>query len=505
MSDPGRAAEPGDAERAARQRPTMLRRLLGSEDPTDPVPIVERLRGTPYHDPQRLEPPEQQAVRASIELVVRVAALLIRCGTGTAEVETSALAAAAALGLRDDALDLDITHSAVVVGYAPRDEPALALVRVVSAPGRDYARMSDLHRLVVDLVGGRLDLAGAQARLARIESAPKPYKRGVVSAAWGALSAAVVLRLGGGWAAVLTAFVVSAAVDDIGRRLNARGAPPFFVTVLGAAVAAASALLLGVAGDTWPGLDADGTREAALVVGGGIVVLLPGIGLVAAVQDGIRGFPVTAAGRLFSVLLTTGAIIAGVAGVLALAPRLGSGSVALDDQLLSGTTGSTGVAALVAGFGSACSGLASRTPPRLLLPTAVAGGLGYAVFAAVQQRAPTAIAAAAACVLIGVLGRVWALRRVASPLAVVVPATTMLLPGLTIFEGLRQMTGGDTTAGLITLLGAATVATAIAGGVVAGDSLAAPVERGLDAFGGRDRVRPGPSPPAPRPGPPAAR
>lgn len=423
----GTESSPPGPQAAA--RPSALRRMLGSEDPTGPIPLVERLRGTPYRDPQRLESPEQQAVRASIELVVRVAELLIRCGTGTAEVETSALAAAAALGLHDEALDLDITYSSIVVGYAPRGEPALALVRVVRTPGRDYARMSELHRLVVELVGGRLDLRGAQDRLARIEVTPKPYKRGLVTAAWGGLSASVVLRLGGGWAAVLTAFVVTAVVDQMGSRLNARGAPPFFITVLGAAVAAASALLLGVVGEAVDVLGPDGARQAALVVAGGIVVLLPGIGLVAAVQDGIRGFPVTAAGRLFSVLLTTGAIIAGVVTVLALGPRLGAGSVVLDDPLLGAAAASIWTAPLIAAFGCTCAGFASRTPPRLLLPTAVAGGAGFAVYTLVQAvGGPAAIAAALACVVIGVLGRVSALRRVASPLAVVVPATTMLLP-----------------------------------------------------------------------------
>lgn len=463
-------------------RPSAFRRLLGSEDPTAPIPIVERLRGTPYHDPHRLERPDQQTtVRSSIELVVRVAALLIRCGTGTAEVETSALAAAAALGLSDEALDLDITYSAIFVGYAPRGEPALALVRVVQTPGRDYARMSALHRLVVDLVGGRLDLAAAHRRLDVIEATPKPYKRAVVTAAWGGLSAAVVMRLGGSWSAVLMAFLVTGAVDDIGRRLNSRGAPPFFVTVFGAAVAATGALLLSELGNRVEALDADATREAALVVAGGIVVLLPGIGLVAAVQDGIRGYPVTAAGRLFSVLLTTGGIIAGVGVVLTLAPRLGGGSVALDDPLQGVVSATLWLSPLIAAFGCACAGLASRTPPRLLLPTAVAGAAGFGVFGFVQAAGgPVSVAAALACVLIGVLGRVWALRRVASPLAVVVPATTMLLPGLVIFEGLREMTDGNTTQGLITLLGAATTAVAIAGGVVFGDTLAAPVERGLD-------------------------
>lgn len=49
------------------------------------------------------------------------------------------------------------------------------------------------------------------------------------------------------------------------------------------------------------------------------------------------------------------------------------------------------------------------------------------------------------------------------------------------------MTDGDTSGGLITLLGAGTIAVSIAGGVVLGDTLAVPVERGLGSVDRRRR------------------
>ncbi len=462
------------------------RRLIGSEAVTEPVPLARQLRSTPYQGLVRMQTPEQADLRRSLDLVMGIAALGLRTGMGTAEVKTTVIASGAALGLRDDALEVDITFGSVLLGYAPPGQPAIALVRVMRSPGRDYARMSELHALVVDLVAGRLDRTGAKQRLAEIEQMPRPYHRSVVSVAWGGLAASVVLLLGGSPAAAATGFVVTAAVDQVGRLVGRRGLPPFFVTFIGAALAASAAVLVGTVSEQVPALGLTSARGTGLVVAGGIVALLAGVGLVAAVQDGISGFPVTAVGRLFSVVLTTGAIIAGVAVVLALAARIRGDAVFLVDPLAARPTDVTVGAALLAALGGTCSGLANRAPPRLLVAIAVAGGVGYLIdLLARAGGLPAAISAAIACTFIGVVGRIWALRRRASPLAVVVPATTMLLPGLVIFQALREMTTGDAQGGLITLLSAGTIAMAIAGGVVLGDTLAAPIERGLDRVDSR--------------------
>ena len=471
-------------ERPARPPVPAWRRMFGSEVQTQPVPLVERLRGTPYRDPSRLELPARDEVRATLDVVLGVAEMLLRSGTGTAEVEASVVATAAGLGLQDDFLDIDITFASVVLGYAPPDVPPVALVRVVRGGGRDYSRMSAVHALVSDLVAGRVEREDAAARLEAIAHAPKPYRRWWVTAAWGGLAAAVTVRLGGDVVAATAAFGTTVLVDRCGRWLNRRRTAAFFVDLAGAALATVCATLLFVLGGLLPG---DGTRSpsAALVVAGGIVVLLPGIGLVASVQDGIRGYPVTAVGRLYEVLLTTAAIIAGVVVVLDLARRLGIG-ITIGDPREASVLADAAVRVPAAAFGSACAALASRAPPRLLLPTAAAGGLGVALFTVAERAgAPQALATGLAAVLIGMLGRVWALRRNASPLAVVVPATTMLLPGLVIFEALRELTFGESTQGLLTLLESATIAVAMGAGVVLGDGLAQPVERGLDSVDNR--------------------
>jgi uncharacterized membrane protein YjjP (DUF1212 family) len=434
-----------------------------------------------------MDSPADDEVRRSLDVILRIAELLLRSGSGTAEVESSVLATAAALGLRDEAVELDITLSSVVLGYAPEDEPAIALVRVVRGGGRDYARMSAVHAFVSDLAGGRVSRQEVTTRLEQVEAAPRPYGRWWVTIAWGGLAAAVTVRLGGGVLAAATSFLVTVAVDRCGRSLSRRGVSPFFLTLVGAALATAFAALLFAVAPSLPWISADALPSTALVVAGGIVVLLPGIGFVASVQDGIRGFPVTAVGRLFQVLLLTGAIIAGVVLVLDAARRLGV-PVIIGNPTESSVLVDATVRIPAAAVGSACAALAMRTPPRLLVPAAAVGSAGFTVFTLAERTGfPAPVATAAAAVVIGAAGRVWALRRRAAPLAVVVPAITMLLPGLVIFEALRELTFGQSTQGLLTLLEAATIAVSLGAGAVLGDQLAQPVERGLDTVGDRRR------------------
>jgi uncharacterized membrane protein YjjP (DUF1212 family) len=464
-----------------------LRRLLSAEASTEPLSVLEQLRATPYRDPHRMAAPTPAEVRRRLELVVRVATQLLASGAGTAEVEASAVATAIAFGLDPDALDLDVTFTSLVLGYAPEGDMPIALVRVVRAPGRDYARLSALHGLVADLVAGRAATDDVARRLDEIARQPRPYSRWLVTLAYGGLAAAVVVRLGGGVGAAIVAFLVTVVTDRLGRVLVRRTVPAFFVTLVGAALATAlAAIVLGVAEAVpWA---AGQLTSTGLVVAGSIVVLLPGAALVAAVQDAIRGFPVTAVGRLSTVLLTTAAIIAGVILVLDVAGRLGV-RVPVPDAGQRAFVGSL-AATVAGGVAAGCGALTARAPLRLLGPAALAGAAGVAVLLTVVRLGwPLAVATAMASTLIGVVGRVLALRRRASPLAVVVPATTPLLPGLVIFESLRDLVFSEAGPGVLGLLEAVTVAVAIGAGVVLGDAMARPVEQGLEVFELRRRRR----------------
>jgi uncharacterized membrane protein YjjB (DUF3815 family) len=166
--------------------------------------------------------------------------------------------------------------------------------------------------------------------------------------------------------------------------------------------------------------------------------------------------------------------------VLAVAAQLDLAGSFLTDPLQGIRTGLLWWAPPLAAAATVASAIGARTPARLLAISGMTGALGYAVYMVLSVTgAPLAFATAVACVLIGSLGRVWALRRRASPMAVVVPATTMLLPGLTIFQGLQEMTTGLAAVGLVTLLGAGATGLAIAAGCALGDALATPLERGM--------------------------
>nr|WP_284291103.1 threonine/serine exporter family protein [Angustibacter aerolatus] len=203
----------------------------------------------------------------------------------------------------------------------------------------------------------------ASARLRELETAPKPWPRWAVSAAWGLLAASVCVLVGGGPTAVAVAFASSVAVDRLGRVLSRRGVPGFFLTFVGAAVASVVAVLAVRVGLLHRG-------DAAPVVAGAIVALLPGRAIVSAVEDAIAGFVVTASGRVLTVLFNAAAIVGGVGLGLGVARRLdltlsvdAAGTSALDVV----------TRALAAGVAALATSVANRGRVSHLLPVAVTG------------------------------------------------------------------------------------------------------------------------------------
>jgi uncharacterized membrane protein YjjB (DUF3815 family) len=80
---------------------------------------------------------------------------------------------------------------------------------------------------------------------------------------------------------------------------------------------------------------------------------------------------------------------------------------------------------------------------------------------------------------IGACGYSFATRRRLPALTVVLPAIIPMLPGLTIYSAMLQLTQGDSISGVTGLLRAATDALALAAGVILGEFLAQPLRRQL--------------------------
>ncbi|CCG04863.1 threonine/serine ThrE exporter family protein [Blastococcus saxobsidens] len=399
----------------------------------------------------------QDAYRA-LELALRAGELLLSAGASAAEVTATCSAVARAGGLRR--VESDITFTSITVSGQPSDDTApISGLRLVQLRELDYSRATAVHDVVTELTEDRITPREAERRLLMVAAARHPYRRPVVTAARALLATAVALLLGAGAVVTAAAFgatvLVGLAIDALGRR----GIPTFFQNAAGGLIATSVALVL-VAADL-------GVRPS-LVVAGGIVLLLPGVTLVGAVHDAITGFYVTASARAFETFLLTAGIISGVAIALSIGVRLGVPAQIWDPQV-SGI-GDVPLQLFAAALASASFAVSNHAPRRTLLPTAAAGALGWGVFLGLDRLdlSPT-LASASAAVVIG-LGSYVLARRQQVPVVVYVAAGIIpLLPGLTIYLGLRRLTEGDTLGG-ITLLGTAvTVGLALAAGALLGE------------------------------------
>ncbi len=469
---------------------------MRGEPMTEPLPIAQWLRHTPYRDPRVARAPEQEVeTRKGLELAVRVGELMLRCGASTRHVENSVIAVAAVAGLRR--LELDMTAQSLLVQCPLPDGPPVTMLRVVRSNSRDYARLTDVHRFVQDLVRNGIDdleqLDAAHQRLRALQRKARPYPHWMVACGYAGLAASVCALLGGGWFATAVAFISALAVDDVDQRLSRRGLPAFYVAAAGGVIAIVVAwLAFLLAAQDWFGVQMS-TSDFAYAVSGGIVALLPGQSITGSVEDGITGYPITSAGRLLGVVLGTAGIIAGVAIGLSITLRLDDvlGLNLTSPKALNIFTAPTEMwfQAICGAIGAVAVAVTLQVYRRHLLPSAIIGGLAAMIAASLHTSwgigATTGVAVAA--IFVGLCARAVGYQMTSPGMILVLPAVTPLLPGLRIFRGMYDMVAGSVVGNATvspgqataTLLGAVAIALAISSGVVLGDVLGAPFDRSI--------------------------
>jgi len=461
----------------------MLRRLVqGENPPTAPMSIVDRLAGSPYANPMIQVGGVDAAARKTIDFALKLAESMFRYGAGALEVETSIIAITAALGLKN--IEVDITNQSVAINYAPRDQTPISLLRVVRSWTNNYAGLSQVHQLVTDIVAGGVGREEAARRLDDITRSPKPFPRWMVTVAFGVFSAVFVGVLGGGPGASIVAFLSNLLVSLLARQLGRWRTPDFFITASCSFLVTIIALLL------WRFGTPLGVQIAPeIVVVGGILLLLPTGRLVSSVQDAINGFPVTAAGRFLSTMLTFGALVAGIAVGFVVGDMTGMDPI--DVTKTFPPKYDLWVIVILIAIAVLMIGITEQTSWKLLLPTAAVGVVGYLVLIGGDALGiGSRFAPALAAVVIGLLARVVALRMGAPQLVVAVPAALILLPGLTIFRSMYVLTieESEILMGAGGMLNAGAIVLGVAAGIVLGDTLARPLTRSL-ASNERRRAR----------------
>ncbi|WP_372729375.1 threonine/serine exporter ThrE family protein [Nocardioides sp.] len=411
---------------------------------------------------------EARALNLTLDFCLRVGELLLSSGAGAADVTATMQSVAWHLGVRHP--DIDVTFTSLSMTYQPDPEdPPLIQIRQVKQREIDYEDLTLVDHLVRDVIADRVDLVEARSRLARIVSSGHSTPRWAISLGWGIMCAGIGILLGGGPTVVALAFIASVIIDRMQMAMARRRLPFFYQQVAGGAIAtiiAVAAAGVGLVGNP------------SLVVTANIVMLLAGIGFMGALQDALSGFYVTAGARLTEALLATAGIIGGVSGGLALADVTGVDVGRIAPR--SGGWEDFTTLAVGAGIAAAAFAFSSYAPARIIAPIGLiaAGAILVSQSFVVEGLGrfwPTAIAA----FLVGLISYTVAGRFQVPPLVVVVSAVVPMLPGLSIYRGLSLMAegGSGTSNGLLAMVTAASIATALSSGVILGEYVAQPLKR----------------------------
>jgi len=414
--------------------------------------------------------PETRELTLTLDFCLRVGELLLSSGAGAADVTATMLSLARGLGANQAEVDVTFTALTMTHQTSPDEWPLIA-TRHVHQRVIDYQDLTRVDHLVRAVLREEVDLAGARTELLQITSTGHDRPRWAVTLGWGVMCAGVGLMLGGDWLVVALAMFAAMAIDRLQMAIARRRIPAFYQQVAGGGLGT----LIAVAAAA-TSLDVN----VQLVVTANIVMLLAGIGFMGALQDALTGFYITAGARLIEAMLATAGIIAGVSGGLGLASVVGVEIPPIEP----GLTGiqEVGLAALGAAVAAAAFAFASYSPKRMLLPVALVAAVAMAISLSIEtpEGFGRTWSVALAALFVGLVSFTLAGRLRVPPLILVVSAVVPMLPGLSIFRGLSLLAEGNriyTPEALVALMTAASVALALAAGVILGEYVAQPLRR----------------------------
>ncbi|MEY9927423.1 uncharacterized membrane protein YjjP (DUF1212 family) [Catenulispora sp. GP43] len=413
--------------------------------------------GAPGLEERTVEPSSAARV---IDLGLRIGELLLASGEGSEDVEVAMVGITEAYGLAG--CETNVTFTVVTLSYQPSliDTP-LSLERVVRRRTVDYTSLADLHRLAVDISAGGMTLEEAYGRLAAIRRNKYPYPPWVIIVSLGAIAATAALLVGGGYAASLLAFGCAILGDWLYRQLAKTGLPSFYLLAVAAVPGAIAAIVLDRLGIH--------INSSAVVVGG-VFTVLPGRALVAAIQDGLTGFYITASARLLEVVFLVGALVSGITLVLKVGRQVGASFIV--DEHLAPVRAEPLIALVAAALGVSFA-VAVHTPRRILPFAAVGAAFSWAAGTyPVEWGLSPVIATGLAAMVVGLIGYLVALHYRTSALPYVIPAVGPLLPGSAVYFAMLEITSGDSRRGIASLETAISLGLAIGAGVNLGGELA---------------------------------
>jgi uncharacterized membrane protein YjjP (DUF1212 family) len=242
-----------------------------------------------------------------IELAVWAGQLLMNYGAESRRVEETIRVIGAGLGC--DWSNVLVSHNAILVTYASGDDFRTKLRRTRRG-GVNMVLLEQISHMTHRVEEGKCDRHQLREELARIEGIPRLYNRLTTVVAIGLACAAFSRLFGGDWPVFGVTFVAASLALLARQEMAKRGFNPLLVVVATAFTAGTVVELI------YAGLAFSPHPEPALAAA--VLLLVPGVPFINAVEDLIKGYTVTGIARATAALL----IIVGIALGLFLATHL---------------------------------------------------------------------------------------------------------------------------------------------------------------------------------------
>ncbi|MER7842541.1 threonine/serine exporter family protein [Kitasatospora sp. NPDC096077] len=418
----------------------------------------------PLDDGVRENHPKPEELAAAVSLALRVGELMLACGESAEDVEAAVFAVTSTY--RAPFCDPQVTFTRVAISYQPGPgEPPVTAERSVRRPAGDYARLAALFRLVTEITAGGLPAEAAHRRLTAVHREHHRYPCWLTVPSTGLLAGSATLLVSGradarAWLVFVCAVVAALAGDRLSTLVGRRALPEFYRISAAAAPAAAVGILM-----SFNQLHLRGS----VVIAGGLFAFMPGWPMVAAVQDGLTGFYLTAAARLLEALYLMAGVVVGVTTVLYVGVNNGADLMAQSVPAPSNPALQLAAAVLLTLFFA----VLLNTEPAALPAVLVNSAAGWSTYGALVQAGTEPIMATGfAAMLVGLSGQLTARFGGSPALPFVTAALGPLLPGSELYFGLIAFVQGEPEAGLSGVGRATATAMALAIGVSLGHEVA---------------------------------
>jgi uncharacterized membrane protein YjjP (DUF1212 family) len=404
--------------------------------------------------PTHVAPAGRLATDPRVELLLALGRALHQAGLPSHRLEQSLMAAARATGLKLDVMSLP---TGLLLGFHGDQPPASFVLRV--QPGRiDLARWTQLAAVADEITAGRVSVGDARRQIDAIMAGGREWGSPARIAAFVLSAGAFAVFFNGGTAELLVALCVGLAVGGVAvAQERMRFAPRLFELLAALAAGMVVNSIVTPLGDFvhW------------VPIAAGLIILLPGIMLVDAVEELAHGQLVSGSARMSGVgvvfLAMTFGVLVGwkITDPLPSAPGL--------DETVPLPAGSVALALVAVAIGST---IRFRARPRDFWPIlgASALALGAARFGA-WAVGPVAGEFLGAFAL-GLAANVYARYSRRAPELLVIPGLALLVPGSVGVRTMAALVGKDFEQALAAGFDMFLVAMALVAGLLFSNSLA---------------------------------